>query len=198
MSLLLSSPLFCHCFGYSGKCLASGLCCPRIRPRQYFPVLIVCIPHSTADREAMIVFCCADNLCWFQLGKTGQPKARCFPHGMPVLIRLNNLIWLSVAVRHNAYWILYGYPLAMGKGKVHEENTGFLLPEVFLLFWKPSCPGHCKVGTWGMSDDQIPLAHLCVCVCVSAVTKEQSPFSSGRTSPCICHSGCPPLHSWMS
>ena len=112
----------------------------------------------------MTVFCRADNLCRFQLWKAGQPKASCFPHRMSVLIRLNNLIGLSVAVRHDADRILYGYPLAVSQRKVHEENTGFLLPEVFLLVWKPSCPGDCEVGAWGMSDDQIPLANLCVCV----------------------------------
>ena len=50
-------------------------------------------------------------------------------------------------------------------------------------------------GGWAITRSHRP---PCSCVIPSIVVNEQFPLSNGKQSPWICHSGCPPLHSWMS
>ena len=115
---------------------------------------------------------------------------------MTEFIRLNYLVGFSVATGHYPNRILYCDTLTMSQRHLHEKHTSFLLTEIFLLFWKPSCAANSQVRARWMSNNQVPLSHLCVCV--SAVVNVQFPLSNGRTSPLMCHSGCPPLHSCIS
>ncbi len=89
------------------------------------------------------------------------------------LIRLNYLVWLSVGCSHDTNRIFYCDSWAICRYKPHEEHSPIysVTPPFLCLFAisvcvEPSVSAHRQVSTRWVSDNQIPLAVLCVCVFV--------------------------------
>jgi len=87
-----------------------------------------------------------------------QPEAGCFLGSITEVIRLHNLIWLSVYARHYPYRVFNTRFRYMIQGsKKHEKIDTFLLPAVLSLGLEMTRTRYAYMSAWREGYTHIPI-----------------------------------------
>ena len=99
-----------------------------------------------------------DDIRRLQEWKTFQPKTCSLGFAVPELPRLNNLVWLAPAARHQADGVLDSDLRDVGVGEQHEQVYRLYL--LCLLILPPSSTANGETSARRKSDHHVPLVGI--------------------------------------
>ena len=99
-----------------------------------------------------------DDIRRLQEWKTFQPKTCSLGFAVPELPRLNNLVWLAPAARHQADGVLDSDLRDVGVGEQHEQVYRLYL--LCLLILPPSSTANGETSARWKSDHHVPLVGI--------------------------------------
>ena len=99
-----------------------------------------------------------DDIRRLQEWKTFQPKTCSLGFAVPELPRLNNLVWLAPAARHQADGVLDSDLWDVGVGEQHEQVYRLYL--LCLLILPPSSTANGETSARRKSDHHVPLVGI--------------------------------------